>query len=266
MKKLVTIISILSLITLIPVSSFAGRGHAYGHNKHKNITINNDDHSVNANANADANAGVNNNNSITFPDPLPETTVNNNGKGYRGFGVAPEMTYPGMPTYFGQATRNSNVQSVRAITLYKKTFTLAELKAMLKDVSVDANMEGDPEIEAKDTDTVTIVVDPPLPSKVRQVGLITVKSTNTETPAMYVLAQAALKTIKMGGDVLLVTAEGAGTQLKSLGWGIGLAYSRAMMSADEETSGVASGGMGISGGKAGYGSLPWIQGTALKTK
>lgn len=42
--------------------------------------------------------------------------------------------------------------------------------------------------------------------------------------------------------------------------------SSATISTDEKSGGIGSGGLGISGGSAGYKSFPWIQAIALRTK
>jgi len=175
----------------------------------------------------------------------------------RDFMIAPGVSYPGMPSYYGNATQNANVQSVKFIIMYKSTFTRGELCEML----------GQKVAEGKDaSDAITIVIAPPAREAVAQRGLVTMKAKNTETGTKFVLFKAALSAMNMGGNVFFITAEGAGTKLHSFGWGIGLAYSHATMNTAGDASGVASGGMGVSGGTAGYGSLPWVQGIALHTK
>jgi len=234
MKKFIAIIAILSFVAF--GSSVALAGSA-------------------SDASSTANSQINN--TINFPQPLEKSTVDNNGHGYRGFNITPQMTYPGMPTYFGNATRNGNVQPVKAIIYFKDTFTRAELCKMLDQKMKDG---------ANADDTITIVVVPPAKDQVLQKGLITMEATNTDTGSKVVLFKAALSALNFGGNIFFVTAEGAGTQLHSFGWGVGLAYTYSRISSGENAGSTGSGGMGVSGGTAGYGSLPWVQGIALHTK
>jgi hypothetical protein len=98
------------------------------------------------------------------------------------------------------------------------------------------------------------------------VGYVTVKATGPNTVSMEVLAEAALAARDLGADAIHITAEGVERELRSFGWGVGLAYTKASISADETSGGVASGGTGVAGGKAGYKDLPWFQVFAIKTK
>lgn len=195
------------------------------------------------------------------------TTVHNKGDGYRGFANQVEITYPGMPSYFGPAVRNGNVRGVQTIIMYKDTFTRTDVKALLKGVSVDENRTV-PEIdEKKDTDTLKVVLIPPDKADVkRQCAVINAQATDENASSVNALAAAIISALDSGADTLLITAEGAGCKLKSNGWGVGLAWTTSVISSSENTGSTGSGGTGITGGTAGYHSLPWIQGIALDLK
>jgi hypothetical protein len=147
--------------------------------------------------------------------------------------------------------------------MYKNVFTRIEIEEYLKTAgsTVPARKDGQ-----KDNDTITVLTKPVPRDQVTQKALITMKAKDTDTGSKVVLLRAALSAMNYGGDILLVTAEGASTELHSFGWGIGLAYTHSRISAGENEGGTGSGGFGISGGTAGYGSLTWVQGIALKVK
>jgi hypothetical protein len=206
---------------------------------------------------------ANNSNVINFPESRDVTTTNNRGHGYRGFNNPAEINYPGMPSYFGPNTKNPNVQPAKVMTLFQKDFTRSEIEAYLKGTSVDHNRSG---VGYEKTDKITVIFSPPDPSTVVQTALITTSAKNKDTESKDVLYSAILTGLDSGADLLLITAEGAGTILKSFGWGIGISYTRASINADETTGGVGAGGLGIAGAEAGYKSLPWIQAIGLKLK
>lgn len=197
------------------------------------------------------------------------TAVRNEGHGYRGFANQADISYPGMPSYFGPAVRNGNVRSVKSIIMYKDTFTRADVEGLLKGVDVDESRHV-PEVkdeDKKDTDTVKVVLLPPDKSLVeRQCGIIDAKATKESASSVNALAAAINSALEVGADTLFITAEGAGCKLKSNGWGVGLAWTTSVINTAENTGSTGSGGMGITGGSAGYHSLPWVQGIALKLK
>jgi len=272
MRKLITIIAILSLIIAVPASSAFAKSN---HHNNNNTTIN--DSSTNASADAQADATATGGNSganssigdinLNMPESKDLTTVQNNGHGYRGFNNPAEITYPGMPSYFGPSTRNSNVQPAKPMVMFKDTFTRAEIESYLNGTRVEHNRAGEEIADADKTadQSIKVILIAPDKDTVLQTALITTSAKNTDTESKDVLFAALLTGLDSGADLLLITSEGASTILKSFGWGIGLSYTRATLSADEATGGVGAGGLGISGGTAGYNSLPWIQAIGLRT-
>ena len=271
MRKLITIIAILSLIIAVPASSAFAKSN---HHNNNNTTIN--DSSTNASADAQADATATGGNSganssigdinLNMPESKDLTTVQNNGHGYRGFNNAAEIAYPGQATYFGPASRNHNVQSAKVMVMFKDTFTRSEVESYLKGTRVDHSRSGD-EIANKDKtadQTIRVILVPPAKGTVVQTALITTSAKNKDTESKDALYSALMTGLDSGADLLLITSEGASTILKSFGWGIGLSYTRSTLSTDEATGGTGAGGMGISGSTAGYKSLPWLQSIGLK--
>ena len=200
------------------------------------------------------------------------TTQNINVRGVRDFANPAVINHVVVPSYFGAATKNANVQSIDTMTMYKDTFTRAEVESALKIVHVDRNTNGEEDStftwgKKKDPNqTIKVVLTPPAKGTVIQTALITTQAKNGKTESKDVLYTAILRGLDTDSDLLLITAEGAGTIMKSFGWGIGMSYTRATLSNDEQAAGVSAGGLGISGGNAGYKSLPWIQAIGLKLK
>lgn len=262
MKKIISIIAVLSLIMLVPaLPAFANGHHHGGHGHH---------HGGRGDVNVDTDVDVEANSSPTVnimgAEQKDLTTVHNKGEGYRGFANQAEISYPGMPSYFGPAVRNGNVRGVKSIIMYKDTFTRADVQDLLDGVDVDENRHV-PQVEKKDTDTLKVVLVPPGKEDVlRQCAIVNARATDEDASSVNALAAAIMAALDAGADTLLITAEGAGCKLKSNGWGIGLAWTTSVINSAENTGSTGSGGMGITGGTAGYHSLPWVQGIALDLK
>ena len=234
-------------------------------NDANNGNVNNQDVTVNVAGDQpdDKSVTVNNN----AAEQKDVTTSNLNMTGNRDFANPGMVNYAQLPSFFGSAENNGNIRSVKTIIMYKNVFTRADVKGLLKGVNSDSDRTV-PEIDdRKDTDTVTVVLVPVDKKLVeRQCAVITSKSITDKVSSVNVLAGAIIEALDSGADLLVITGEGAGSDLQSFGWGIGLAYSHATIAVDERSSGIGSGGFGISGGRAGYGYYPWVQGIALKTK
>ena len=253
MRKMILIFAVL-----VMVFSLSGNASAFL----DNVTNDNDTNDIDTSSIDD----IDNNPVTNVIIPcVAETTVNNNGQGYRGFASPAETNFPGMPGFFGQTTKGPMFQDVGSMLEYKNTFTLDELNKMAKNnigmgflgtkVIVTPLVDKVDEIDRVDTMAVVMVK----PEKAILKGYITVKATNDGKVSPEVMAEAMLAARKLGADAIHVTAEGVQRVMKAFGWGIGLAYTKATISNDETTGGVASGGTGIAGGEAGYNDRPWIQ-------
>ena len=207
-------------------------------------------------------------NNIVFPESKDITTTFNNGKGYRGFAEGGPVPIPGMPSYFGPATPGPQYQPARIVVLYQNRFTKDNVANMLKKAGktkvITTSLYGEPDFVYDYVDVY--VMDKVLESKVdgKLLGYITVQAKNDGTVSAHDMAAAMEEVMKMGGNAMQVTGEGVARTLKAFGWGIGVSYTRASLSANETVGGVSAGGMGISGGEAGYKDKPWVQVTVLQ--
>lgn len=183
----------------------------------------------------------------------------------RGFAIPSEPNFPMMPGYYGAAIPGSQFQSLKALLMYKNFYTKEEIYEMAK---------GPQRIKITTTKVIDIDGETPggctvllqKPGNAQLVGFMTV-AVKGNAVSVQALAEAMKKAMKMGGDLIHVTAEGANRKLEASGWGIGLNMTHATMNGGGEgTSNVSSGGTGISGGSAGYEDKPWLQLFVLRTK
>jgi hypothetical protein len=228
-----------------------------------------DDNSVDNSTNANASNDISNNATIINNGPAD---INNNGRGYRGFASQNDMNYPGTPAFFGPTTKGPMFQDVESMIAYKNVFTVAELEKMSKD-GVGMGFLGTkvivtPLVDRADDSAKSeiMVVLMEKPDKATLKGYITVKATNDGKVSAEVMAEAMLAARELGANAIQVSAQGVERVMKAFGWGVGLAYTRATISADEAAGGVASGGTGIAGGEAGYKDRPWIQIFAIEVE
>lgn len=204
---------------------------------------------------------------IQFPETKDLTTSNVNAKGYRPFPEAGNVPMAPLPGYFGEATKGSQYQSVPSMITYKDTFTVDEMEKMAKGLWGSKPIVT-PLVDkvAKEDLADTIKVSVEKQEGARLLGYITVKATSEGTVSPEILAEAMLAARELGANTVHVSADGVERVLKALGWGIGFSHTSANLDADETQGGLSAGGMGISGGKAGYHDNPWIQLFALEVK
>ena len=157
-------------------------------------------------------------------------------------------------------------QSLKTILIYKDTYTVDEIALMTKDASVKMIVNPILPSPAKDEElapAVTVFISKP-DKEMALVGFMTVRVKRQNSASIDALAEAMETARAMGGSAIHVTAEGVKREMKAFGWGAGLSYTRANITASETGGGVAAGGFGISGGTAGYVDMPWLQIFVLK--
>lgn len=237
MKKLLTLIIVLFVTMVMVVPAMAGDSES----------------------DADAKASVEQN----YGDSYSRT----------GLAVPPQMTYPGLPSYFGPATNQPNYMKAGLITMFKKSFSRAEVEALLSSnnsllgsrLKARVNVFTGP--VAKDDrlsdDNVTVLLNKP-EGNYAPVGYITIYSKSAERDSVdvfYNALETALNTLEV--EEVLVVGEGAMNVLQSWGVGIGLSYTQAFLkdgnNKGDATGGSGTGGTGISWGEAGYRAKPWMQ-------
>lgn len=204
-----------------------------------------------------------------------------NSQSRRGFHIAPEMTYPGMPGYFVKPTKGAFFQSIEDILAYSKTLGEKQVAAMAKgaDVEVisiklandgdDVGAKLDKNVE-REYRHVTFVHSQEeafeLHKKYRVWGYSTALSKKKAT-SPQVLGKLSQDALNMTGEinevVIHIQNEGAQREMTSDGWGIGFHQSNASISHSQNHSSVASGGTGYSTGSAEYFDKPWIQAIIL---
>ena len=180
----------------------------------------------------------------------------------RGFLISPEIHYPGLIGYSGPATPGPLFRDVKQLLLYADTFTVKSLQDIVLKSGLlkREDVIKDKKLLAKEIQFVV--------TKVEGATLIEFGTTRSTEGAdsVDVMAMAGVCAAKKGADIVHINAQGVSRSIKSLGWGVGLAFSRATIGTSEDASGVSGGGTGVAGGSAKINDVPWIQWTALKKK
>ena len=83
-----------------------------------------------------------------------------------------------------------------------------------------------------------------------------------DTNSIQVLAKMALKALRNGNNLLVLTNQGAHRIVEASGWGIGLYTVGSDVSSGGSTAGVAGGGLGFAKNEAGPEDRPWLHGYA----
>jgi len=225
-----------------------------------------DDNSTNANANVTGvNAGATSNNYVTFPESKDLTTTDINAKGYRGFPIGPQMTYPGFPTYFNGATDGASVTNLEDFLTYGNVWDIATLEAMASGGVFDFIASGYKVVtvaecpEGAQPEKVKALLKKQVNGKYKRVATITVKATNLNTTSERLLARAALEGAKYGASEIHIIDSGKHRVMTGEGWGIGIYYYAAGLSASESSGQMGGGGTGYSTGESGYQDKPWIK-------
>ena len=203
---------------------------------------------------------------VNLPDVPAEITNHSKGTGYRGLPNGVEHHGPGMPGYFGQATPDPKFQSLKTVLIYKKNFTVDELKKMARTRRHRSTLLVTPLVDKMDwrsrPTNITIIISRANTSA-KLLGYITDTGKNEHTASINVLAEMALEAINLGANTLHVTAEGIQRVLLASGWSLGFGGTRAQLNSGEDAGSVASSGCSIGGGKAFYSGRPWLQAFAL---
>jgi len=189
------------------------------------------------------------------------SVVENRGTGYRGFPNPGETNYPGQPGYFGPVLKKSALfMKLKEMLQFQDNFTAEEIEIMTKDGDVDVLPTMKCEKVDKENQSASIDVLSTKPDrKMKLKGWVLVRADDVDTPSPKVMAHAAAFAKEYGADAIVLNAEGIELILKSFGWGVGFNTTIATIASGEMSGSVSSGGFGVSGGKAGYKGLPWIQ-------
>ncbi len=187
----------------------------------------------------------------------------------RQFAIGADIIYPGTPTYMGPATNQPNYLKADTFLMFQKSFTreyveAAQTSHTASSWSLKRRFHYFTGTKAKDarkaSDSLTVTIAKPT-GKVRVVGYYNIwsKSVNRDSLDVFFNALEEMMNVEGGANTVWLTGEGAMSIVKSFGWGIGLNYTQAFVTADNKQSGSGTGGTGISGGEAGYRAKPWMQ-------
>ena len=205
-----------------------------------------------AGANSSATAGAQS--TIVFPDPLPETTVNSNGKGYRGLPIQGEYHYPGIVPYMGPVTPSQRFRSIEKILMYGDEFSIGTMQKVLKIAVSEDPAERDKLIKVYITKKA--VPNAALCGFVGHVG-------KGKESSIDVLFKVALAAHRLGANAIHVTAQGVERTFKSGGGGIGFAITSSSLTANENGGTAKGGGTGYAWGSSKKIDDPWINATAI---
>lgn len=211
----------------------------------------------------------------------PNVTVNNVGaeqkdlttavvdaKGYRGFPIGPQMTYPMMPTYLNGPTDGASVTDLKTFLIYGNMFDLPTLDAMTNQSGFDFFSLGLKVITVAECPKVA---DDARPAKIKalmkdqvkgvykRAATITVKATDLNTTSEKLLAAAMLEAASYGASEVHVIDAGKHRVMSGSGWGIGIYYYAAGLNSAETSGQMGGGGTGYSTGESGYQDKPWVK-------
>jgi hypothetical protein len=210
---------------------------------------------------------------INFSSPLIPateqkdlTTVRNEGSGYRGFPIGPQMTYPGLPTYFNGPTDGASVTNLEDFLMYGNVWDIATLEAMAGTGSASDFLSIGYKVvtvaecpTAAQPEKVKALLKKQVKGVYKRVATITVKASNLNTTSEKLLAIAGLEAAKYGASEIHIIDAGKHRVMTGEGWGIGIYYYAAGLSASESSGQMGGGGTGYSTGESGYQDKPWIK-------
>ena len=247
MKKLLTIVSAISLVLFLTVPAMALL----------------DDNSTNANAVVgEVGASIDD-----------HSTNNNTSEAMdRAFPVPGGVNFGPVINYFGKPLPTAQFRPVETLLMYGGWFsegTLEKIVSKSSDTITECEVVNGakyvPRAKADPNGTrwIRIIATTAVQEKHGLVGYVTSEADDRKTSMLEVVAQAALDALRSGADILQVTAQGAARDTETSGWGIGFNTTAAKMFDGDNVSGVASGGTGYSSAWAGMRDKPWIQANAL---
>jgi len=192
--------------------------------------------------------------SVIFPNPLPESTVNNKGTGYRGLPMQGEYHYPGIVPYMGPTTPSQRFRSVESMLVYADKFSVGTMqKALGLEVSEDPAV--------RDKLIKVYVVKKPVPNAAL-CGFVGHVATGKEG-SLDVMFQVALAAHRLGANAIHITAQGVERIFKSSGGGIGFAITSSSLTANEDGGTARGGGTGYAWGSSKKVDDPWINAIAI---
>ena len=241
MKKLLTILGLVTLIAAFSVPALAG--------SHAEVN------DVTAGATVDQSGATN----------ISEAME-------RGFVVPGGVGYGPVINYYGKPLPTAQFRPVETLLMYGGWFSEGTLEKIVSgssdtihecEVVNEARYVPRAKADPNGTRWIRIIATTAVQENHGLVGYVTSEADDRKTSMLEVVAQAALDALRDGADVLQVVAQGAARDTETSGWGIGFNTTAAKMFDGDNVSGVASGGTGYSSAWAGMRDKPWIQANAL---
>lgn len=186
----------------------------------------------------------------------------------RGFAIPGEVIFPGTPGYFGEATPGHNFIPLSKLTMFTTVWDVQSARNMLagldgmKDVQVRSLLATN---DTLDINKIYVSIEKPTATDVQQAAFATVAASGTASISADVFAQMLVEAADIGANYVMFLAEGVNRRVMAWGVGLGLSHTNAdLKGGGNGSSGVTTGGTGISYGQAGYIDKPWLQATFLR--
>jgi hypothetical protein len=96
--------------------------------------------------------------------------------------------------------------------------------------------------------------------EVRFFAAVDGEADDAETNSIQVMADMAQDCLKNGGNLMVITNQGAHRRVEASGWGIGFYTVGSQISDGGQTAGLVGGGTGYASNQAGPEDLPWLHG------
>lgn len=181
-----------------------------------------------------------------------------------GFLIPHDITFPGFPAHFDKATPDHRFIPLKSLMTIQNTFSVEEAQNMLADAEGDIELKLRRMVRVADdaapTASITVTTIDNLPAGTRKtLAMGTVAADGVDAISVDLMSTMVVEASKLQGTYIVFMGEGVNRIIKSFGWGFGLSSSYANMSDDGDDGMLVTGGLGISGGTAGYKHLPWLQ-------
>jgi hypothetical protein len=188
------------------------------------------------------------------------------GNSYRQFPNAAEITYPGMPSYFGETPGRPLFQPVEDLLKYRPYwFTVADLQQLIASDNMKVTVTSHYGLEMiDDAKMVKVLRNGELKAaekenRIMKTCTVLVRAKDLEADSATCFYQALLTAAKNKANAVVISGEGTVRKVVTKGWGIGVNTSGATLNGNGELGTITSGGTGWSKGKAGNVDLPWIR-------
>ncbi len=234
-----------------------------------------DDNSTSAGANSDADANANS--GALIDQSGQDNSVRNDGQRY--LPNAGNTPIPGTNGFFTSPTPDSSFRGMTEFLRFAgPIFREGALEEMAKGADVDILFQmynganrvkraGAVTVNEEETSKwIKVILDHngvlAKEGDVRFSAIVQAEADDGDTNSIQVLAKMALKALKNGNNLLVLTNQGAHRIVEASGWGIGFYTVGSQVSAGGQTAGLLGGGTGWATNETGPEDRPWLHGYA----